>query len=247
MSTIKLSSLYMNGLQNAEFGQLIVRFFEDFSTKSLDINVDADLKRLYEVLQYQLPVYNAALDQIRASEESEQIARLDKVRDRDIQALRDSLKPYRNAKTQNETDAYNAIQLLISEYTGVEDDSYESETNRLNSLIIRLQSPEFYNSALTLGIEKFIMNLAASNTDFNQLFAQRSFKTSQKVVADVKALRKTLASDYKIMTNYISAMASVKEDTYYKDILTIINNGRNYFSNVVLSRRMGNKDAKKPE
>lgn len=247
MSTIKLSSLYMNGLQNAEFGQLIVRFFEDFSTKSLDINVDADLKRLYEALQYQLPVYNAALDQIRASEESEQIARLDKVRGRDIQALRDSLKPYRNAKTQNETDAYNAIQLLISEYTGVEDDSYESETNRLNSLIIRLQSPEFYNSALTLGIEKFIMNLAVSNTDFNQLFAQRSFKTSQKVVADVKALRKTLASDYKTLINYIAAMASVKEDVYYKDILTIINNGRNYFSNVVLSRRVGNKDLKKPE
>lgn len=237
----------MNGLQNAEFGQLIVRFFEDLNTKSLDINVDPDLKRLYEALQDQLPAYNTALDQIRASEESEQIFKLDKVRDRDIQALRDSLKPYRNAKTQTETDAYNAIRLLISEYKGVEDDSYESETNRLNSLIGRLQSPEFYNSALTLGIEKFIMNLAASNTDFNQLFAQRSFKTSQKVVADVKALRKTLASDYKIMTNYIAAMASVKEDTYYKDILTIINNGRNYFSNVVLSRRMGNKDAKRPE
>jgi hypothetical protein len=247
MNTIKLNSLYMNGLQNAEFGQLIVRFFEDLNTKSLDINVDPDLKRLYEALQDQLPAYNTALDQIRASEESEQIFKLDKVRDRDIQALRDSLKPYRNAKTQTETDAYNAIRLLISEYKGVEDDTYESETNRLNSLIGRLQSPEFYNSALTLGIEKFIMNLAASNTDFNQLFAQRSFKTSQKVVADVKALRKTLASDYKIMTNYIAAMASVKEDTYYKDILTIINNGRNYFSNVVLSRRMGNKDAKKSE
>lgn len=237
----------MNGLQNAEFGQLIVRFFEDLYTKSLDINVDPDLKRLYEALQDQLPAYHAALDQIRASEESEQIFKLDKVRDRDIQALRDSLKPYRNAKTQTETDAYNAIRLLISEYKGVEDDSYESETNRLNSLIGRLQSPEFYNSALTLGIEKFIMNLAASNTDFNQLFAQRSFKISQKVVADVKILRKTLASDYKTMINYIAAMASVKEDTYYKDILTIINNGRNYFSNVVLSRRMGNKDAKKSE
>ncbi|MBO6184765.1 MAG: hypothetical protein J6O88_08760 [Chryseobacterium sp.] len=247
MSTIKLNSLYMNGLQNAEFSQLIVRFFEDFNTKSLDINVDVDFKKLYEALQNQLPAYNAALDQIRASEESEQIAKLDKVRDRDIQALRDSLKPYRNAKIQTETDAYNAIRLLISEYKGVEDDSYESETNRLNSLIGRLQSPDFYNSTLTLGIEKFIMNLAASNTDFNQLFAQRSFKTSQKVVTDVKALRKTLASDYKTMTNYIAAMVSVKEDIYYKDILTIINNGRNYFSNVVLSRRMGNKDAKKPE
>lgn len=236
----------MNGLQNAEFGQLIVRFFEDFNTKSLDINVDVDFKRLYEALQNKLPAYNAALNQIKASEESEQIAKLDKVRDRDIQALRDSLKPYRNAKIQTETDAYNAIWLLISEYKGVEDDSYESETNRLNSLIGRLQSPDFYNSALTLGIEKFIMNLAASNTDFNQLFAQRSFKTSQKVVTDVKVLRKTLVSDYKTMTNYIAAMASVKEDSFYKDVLAILNNGRNYFSNVVLSRRTGNKDAKKP-
>lgn len=247
MNTIKLSRLYTNGLHNAEFGQLIVRFFEDFSTTPLDINIDLDFKRLYEALQNQLPAYNAALDQIKASEESEQIAKLDKVRDLDIQALRNSLKPYRNAKTQAETDAHNAIKLLISEYKDVEDDSYESETNRLNSLIGRLQSPEFFNSVLTLGIEKFVMHLTESNIAFNQLFAQRSFKTSQKVVADVKALRKTLASDYKTLINYIAAMSSVKEGVYYKDILAIINNGRNYFSNVVLSRRAGNKDLKKPE
>lgn len=247
MSKIKLIPLDIAALHNAEFGQLIVRFFEDFSTTTLDISVDLDFKKLYDALQMQVPVYNSALNQIRASEESEQIAKLDKVRDSDIFSLRASLKPYRNAKTQVEADAYNLLQLLLSEYKDVEDDSYESETNRLNSLIGRLQSPEFSNAVTTLGIEKFVNHLSDSNIAFNQLFAQRSFKTSQKVVADVRALRKTLASDYKIMTNYIAAMASVKEDIYYKDILTIINNGRNYFSNVVLSRRMGNKDAKKPE
>lgn len=247
MNNSKLSSLHLNGLQNAEFGQLIVRFFEDFSSSSLDVNADLDFKKLYDALQLQIPTYNAALDQVKASEESKQIAALDHTRDLDVQALRYSLKPYRNSRNQAETDAYTALNLLLSEYKDVEHESYESETNKLNSLISRLQATEYAAHVTALGIEKFVTQLADSNTVFNNLFSQRSYKTSQKVVFDVKALRKSLTDDYKKMTAYISALASVKEDAYHKDILAIINNGRTYFSNVVLARRTaGKNNVKKP-
>jgi hypothetical protein len=241
MNTSTLSSLYLNGLQNAEFGQLIVRFFEDFGSSSLDINTDSDFKKLYDALQLQTPAYNAALDQVRASEESKQIAEFDHMRDLDMKALRDSLRPYKNSRIQSEIDAYAVLNLLLSEYKDVEDDSYESETNKLNSLVARLQSSDYTSHVATMDIVKFINQLSDSNTAFNDLFAQRSYKTSQKIVLDVKILRKSLATDYKKMTTYIAALATVKEDAYYKDVLAIINNGRNYFSNVVLARRSGNK------
>lgn len=96
-----------------------------------------------------------------------------------------------------------------------------------------------------MGIVKFINQLADSNTAFNDLFAQRSYKTSQKVVLEVKILRKSLAADYRKMTGYIAALASVKDDAYYKEVLAIINNGRSYFSNVVLARRTANKNVEK--
>lgn len=242
MNTSTLSSLHLNALQNAEFGQLIVRFFEDFSNSSLDVNADADFKKMYEAIQLQIPTFNAALDQIRASEESKQIADFDHIRDLDVKALRDSLKPYKNSRIQSEIDAYAVLNLLLSEYKDVEDESYESETNKLNSLVARLQSSDYASHVATVGIVKFINQLADSNTAFNSLFAQRSYKTSQKVVFDVKVLRKSLAADYKKMTTYIAALAPVKEDTYYKDVLAIINNGRVYFSNVVLARRAAKKN-----
>ncbi|MCY0968553.1 DUF6261 family protein [Chryseobacterium wangxinyae] len=237
----KLTPLDSSRLPHAEFGQLMVRFFEDFASSSLDVTVDSDFKKLYNALQLQIPSYNAALDQIRASEESKQIGEFDHTRDLDMKALRDSLKPYRNSRIQSEIAAYASLHMLLSEYKEVEDESYESETNKLNSLVARLQSSDYTSHVATMGIVKFINQLADSNTAFNTLFGQRSYKTSQKVVFDVKELRKSLAADYKKMTTYIATLATVKDDAYYKDVLAIINNGRNYFSTVVLARRTGKK------
>ena len=238
----KLISLDVARLHHAEFGQLIVRFFEDFDSSDLDQNTDPDFKRLFDALQAQIPTYNNALNQIRANEESQKIAELDAERDADLQSLRDGLKPYKNAKTQAEKDAYNAIKILINEYKGVEDNTYEEETNKLNSLVNRLLSSDYSSHVAALGLVKFINHLADSNTAFNDLFSHRSYQISQKITYEVKTLRKNLREDYNKMTNYISALAPVKEDTYYKDILTIINNGRSYFSTVVVSRRTGNKN-----
>ena len=244
----KLISMDATKLHQAELGQLIVRFYEDFDTSTLDVNTDADFKRMFDALQAQIPGYNSALDQIRASEESANIAELDRVRDADIQSLRDAVRPYRNAKTQTEKDAYDFMKILLDQYKNVQNDSYEEETNRLNTLLEKLLSSEYSTAVSALGLVKFINHLSDSNTAFNELFSHRSFKTSQKQTYDVKALRKVLTTDYKQMCNYIATLADVKSDPFYQDVLAIINNGRNYFSNMVLARRQGKKnDIQKPE
>ncbi|SUX46282.1 DUF6261 family protein [Chryseobacterium indoltheticum] len=237
-----LISLDASKLHHAEFGQLIVRFSEDFSKTSLDTGTDADFKRMYDALQAKIPDYNSALDQIRASEESQKIAKADHVRDADVQALKDSVRPYRNSRTQAEKDAYTAIKILLDQYKGVENTSYEEETNKLNSLVSRLQSSEYSSHVTMLGIIKFINELAASNIAFNDLFAHRSFQSSQKQTYDVKALRKDLNNDYRQLVNYITILADVKTDTFYKDVLAVINNGRSYYANVMLARRNSRKD-----
>src|SRR5690606_8795297 len=130
MKKLKPAPLYYQNLRHPEFGQLIVRFFEDFSKTSLSPNTDPDFKRMFDSLQAQLPAYNRALDQVRASEESEKIEHADAERDRDLQALRDAIKPNRNARSQAERDAYTAVKLLLNEYRKVENASFEEETNR---------------------------------------------------------------------------------------------------------------------
>lgn len=239
----KLVSMDAAKLHHAELGQLIVRFYEDFGASTLDVNTDADFKRMFDAIQAQIPTYNSALDQIRASEESDKIAELDAIRDADIQALRDALRPYRNAKTQTEKDAYAFVKILLDQYKNVQNDSYEEETIRLNTLMEKLLSSEYSSAVSALGLVKFINHLADSNTAFNDLFSHRSFKTSQKQTYDVKALRQALTADYKQMCNYIATLADVKSDAFYQDVLAIINNGRSYFSNIVLARRQGKKNS----
>ncbi|GAA5092734.1 hypothetical protein GCM10023210_22090 [Chryseobacterium ginsengisoli] len=243
MEKHKLVSLHLIRLHHAEFGQFIVRFFEDFSRTSLDANTDADFKRMFDALQTQIPNYNSALDQVRASEESAKIAEADKARDIDVQALKDSVKPYRNAKVQTEKDAYISIKILLDQYKGVEDTSYEEETNKLNLLVAKLQSPEYSSHVATLGIVKFVNHLSDSNIAFNDLFSHRSYQVSQKQTYDVKALRKILTDDYSQMANYIAMLANIKSDVFYKDVLAVINNGRKYFSDL-LARRNGNSSPK---
>lgn len=238
----KLISMDATKLHHAEFGQLIIRFYEDFAASALNAETDLDFKRMYDAIQAQIPTYNSALDQIRASEESKKIAELDDIRDADMQALRDAIKPYRNAKTETEKNAYAFVKILLDQYKNVQDDSYEEETIRLNTMLEKLLSSEYSAAVSALGLIKFINHLAESNKDFNDLFSHRSFKTSQKQTYDVKMLRQTLTTDYKQMCNYIATLADVKQDIFYQNVLAIINNGRNYFANIVLARRQGKKN-----
>ncbi len=237
----KLVSLDLPRLHHAEFGQLIVRFFEDLDSSSVNTGTDADFKRMLDAIQAQIPTYNGALDQIRANEESAKIAELDAIRDADLQALRDSLKPYKNAKTQTEKDAYVSVKILLDQYKKVQHASYEEETNRVNTLVEKLLSSDYSSQVSVLGIIKFANHLSDSNNDFNRTFGIRSFQQSKKTNFDVKELRKLLTQDYKQMASYILTLANVKDDTFYQDVLAALNNGRTYFSSVVLSRRTGNK------
>ncbi|SIP86459.1 hypothetical protein SAMN05880574_10172 [Chryseobacterium sp. RU37D] len=237
----KLIRVDLSRLHHAEFGQFIVRFFEDFSSSNLNTNTDTDFKRMFDAIKSQSLIYNAALDQVKASEESAKIAEADNVRDADLQALRDAVKPYRNAKTQTEKDAYATIKLLLNQYKNVQHASYEEETNKLNTLVEKLLSSEYSFHVSALSIVKFANHLSDSNRAFYTIFSKHSYQESQKQTFDVKVLRTRLAHDYKQISNYIATLADVKNDVFYKDVLAILNNGRAYFSNVILSRRNGSK------
>lgn len=236
MEKLKITTLDVAKLHHAEFGQFIIRLIEDFGKTSLDANTDADFKAMYDGLQAQIPTYNSALEQIRASEESKKIAEADQVRDSDVQALKDSIKPYRSAKTQAEKDAYTAVKIVLDQFKGVESNSYEEETNKLNLLTTKLLSADYTSALDTLGVKKFVDNLSASNTAFNEIFAHRSYQTSQKVTYNVKALRKTMMQDYSKMANYMVALANVKSDAFYKSVLDVINNSRKYYADVLARR-----------
>lgn len=241
MKTPKLVVLHTANLHNAEFSQFIARFFEDFAGSGISLEADATFKELYESLNTKIPVYNKALEQVRAKEESKKLSELDKVRDADVQALKDSIKPYRNAKTEAKQKAYHAIKLVLDGYKDVIKDTYEEETNRVKTLISTLKSAQYQAQVETLKIGEFLGELETSNTAFNELFSHRSLKDLQKEVYNVKGLRKELTDIYQKLSAYINANAQVKPDEFFVKTLEVLNNSRKYYADVLARRKAGGK------
>ncbi|MDO4230025.1 MAG: DUF6261 family protein [Capnocytophaga sp.] len=245
MGNLKLTSIHLPKLHNAEFGQFITRFLEDFEKTNLSLDTDADFKVLYNSLKEKLPAYQKALEQIRANEESKHIADLDKVRDYDMQALRDSIKPYRNVKTEEKKKAYHTLKIVLDSYKNLRDEAYEKETAQINSLITTLKTGHYAEAARTLNITEFILELEKTNKEFNDVFAHRSYQALNKETYNAKDVRKEIVEVYRKMTNYIVTLADVKQDEFYKKVLEVINNSRKYYADVIARRSSKVKDEEK--
>ena len=224
MKKLKLNKLDYVRLHNAEFGQFIARFFEDLDKSGKTLSHDADLSQLAQDLKNQLPEYEKALEKI-------------KDRDNALQALKTSIKAYRTSKEEPETKAYNTLKIVFDQYKGVEGDSFEKETNRINTLVATLQSPEYMDDITVLAINKFVDRLKKANIDFNDLFSHRSVQNAQKGSYDVKELRKVMIDKYKKLADYVLALAEVKQDPFYRELLEIINNSRKYYADMLAKRK----------
>ena len=244
MKKAKLNPIYLQGLHHAEFGQFIDRFINDFSEANLDLNTDSDFKTLFDDLKSKVPTYNKSLVQIRENENTKKIAELDKERDNEFQALKDSIKPYRNAKKDPQIKAYNTLKILLDEYKNITTLSYEEETKKISSLLSSLKNSDYQPHITTLKIEEFISELEKSNTAFNTLFGERSAQNIGKESYDTKALRKEITDIYRKLTNYIIVLVEIKTDPFYRKTLEVINNSRKYYADT-LAKRNGQKTEKK--
>ena len=241
MKKYTLIRLDLFRVKNAEFKQFITRFFEDFQGTELSLDTDEVFKSLFESLKSKSDTYAKALEQVRAKEESKKISELNKIRNADFQALKDSIKPYRNAKTEAKQKAYHAIKLVLDNYKDVTKDTYEEETKRLNTLISTLKSATYQAQVETLKIGEFLSELETSNTAFNELFSHRSLKDLQKEVYNVKDLRKELTDIYQRLSAYIIANAQVKDEAFFTKTLEVLNNSRKYYADVLARRKAGVK------
>lgn len=242
MGNNKLTPIHLPKLHNAEFGQFITRFFEDFEKTNLQADTDADFKVLYEELKAILPTYIKSLEQIRTNKESKLIADLDKVRDHDIQALRDSIKPYRNTKSEEKQKAYHSLKIVFDSYKNIREEAYEKQTALVNTLITTLKTGSYAQASETLNIKEFILELEKTNREFNDVFARRSFETINKETYNVKDIRKEIVEIYRKISNYILILTDIKQDDFYKKTLEVINNSRKYYADVIARRGAKTKE-----
>jgi hypothetical protein len=79
---MKLYPLNITKLPYLDSGQFIVRYLTDYQNSGLNHTTDRDFKVLHESLITQSPLFNAALMQVRANAETEELLVLDDARDK---------------------------------------------------------------------------------------------------------------------------------------------------------------------
>ncbi|MGV3312309.1 DUF6261 family protein [Streptococcus suis] len=236
----KLQSLPINSLRHPEVAQFLTRFLDDLDKKGLVASKEDVIEKLLTGIRTNLPSFQQSLEQVRASEKSLSISEADELRDADLQALRDSIKPYRVSKREAEKSAYASLKLLFEQYKDTAKANYEQETALLTSLLDKLKT-SYSDQISALGVDKFVANLEESHREFETRFASRSQESLTKVSYDVKALRKAVLAPYQDLTEYVAIMVKVKDDAIYQDLLEVLNNSRKYYADI-LSRRKGVKE-----
>ena len=235
---MKLIEISTSRLQNLEVGQFIIRFLTDFQNQNLDPATDPDFKRLFDALKAQSPLFDAALIQIKAKAETELLIKLDANRDRAIRTLRRAHLVAEYGDDNAEQEAYTAIKIVLKTYRDIENENYEAESLAIDNLITELRSAKNATAIQLLGLERYINKLEEANTIFKNTFDKRSTNTISTEVFDTKLLRKTILQAYKNLSEYVLVMAKNKNNPFYTDTLTALNNGRKYFSDL-LARRNG--------
>lgn len=236
---MKLHRLNVMRLQYVESGQFIIRFLTDFENTTLDATQDSEFDALYQSLLLQSPIYDRALMQIRARAESEQLLLLDAIRDKKIATFRTALNVFTHSDIPSEKAAYALMMTAVRTYKGIEHMNFEAESLAVNNFIAELRTPKFANSMTTLGLNGHLNALETANSDFKDLFNTRSTAINTTEVFDTKALRKAILDTYKELAEYVHVMAKRKNTAYYIELLTILNTGRRYYSDI-LARRGGN-------
>lgn len=237
---MELHPIRVSQLQQVESGTFLDRFFTDFSESGLSLATDPEFASQYETLQEQLPTYKRALVQITAREESVELSRLDTIRDRKFTVVRRAVSVYEYSDDEGELTAYRTIDVILRKYKNVEKSNYETESLNIE-LFIRDVREAKDDAMNVLGLSRNIDNLEAANENFRAKFNSRSSENVSTEVFDVKMLRRNIFETYSDLATSTYLTAKRKNTPFYVTLMSVINNGRAYFSDILARREAINK------
>ena len=228
-------------LTHLEAGQLIKSSVKDLETAAINPATDSHINSYVNQMITDSALFDKGLLQIKKNQETDEIARLDRLRDLSLSAFNRQLKVYELSINPAFVAAYKAITIVVKNYKNLATLNYEAESNGIDNLIADFNSPAYAPHIATLNMGAFLGSIAAANDDFKVLFSKRTTDISFTEVFNIKEIRKTAFANYTNYTQYVLSLARVNTgDAYYNNILNIINQTRKYYSDLLAKREGGN-------
>jgi len=242
---MKLYPIPVSRLQILESGQFITNLITDYTKSGLNPGTDAEYNKQYEALTTLSTPYNAALNQIKAQKETEELMNLDILRDQSLTTIRRAVSLFEFSRDAAEISAYKEVVIILRKYTALERANYPAETLGIDKVVAEIRGAKDDPMGV-LQLKNHVDLLEEENTAFKVKFADRSSDVISTVSYDVKTMRKEIFEVYSTLADYVALMAKIKKEAYFLDTLKVFNYSREYFADI-LARREGINKKNRPD
>lgn len=237
---MKIEIIHLSHLRNEEHFQ----FHTDF--KNLTETSDPALLGIAPAWADYLLQYNnerEALDVIRKSAVTDELAEADALRDNTYKGLRDALKSAGRHFLAEKQQAAARLKVVLDHYNGMSIKPYDEETAAINSLLAELAN---HVADLTLlGLSEWVSELQANNQAFDSLKKARYSEIASKTQLRMKETRVLSDDAYSHITERINALAIVNGEAANAAYINELNQRIASYSNL-LARRKGRNAKDEP-
>lgn len=195
-----------------------------------------------------LPLYAneaEALDVIRKSAVTDEIANADHLRDTTFRGMCDTVKGATNHFTPTKREAAERIQIAIDHFGNINTKPYDEQTASIKTLLADLNTA-YSEDVTTLRLEEWITELQANNDAFEALMNERYSDDAGKTQLKMKEVRKEVDAAYHTITTRIDALAVVNGPETYTPFVNELNTRIEKYNNMLAQRKGRNAKSDEP-
>jgi hypothetical protein len=228
-----IADLHLNHLRNEEHYQ----FHTDFK-KLIESNDPATLKigALFTSYAQMYSNEGEALDLIRKSALTEDIAQADSYRDSIFRGMCDAVKSAEKHFNPATQQAATRLRVVLDHYGNVAVKGYDEETAAISKLVADLEKEYSADMAAT-GLTGWVSELKTRNNNFDALKKNRYSEASEKTMLRMKQVRVDIDNKYHEITNRINALIIVEGGAAYAAFVNEMNARINSYSKTLAQRK----------
>jgi hypothetical protein len=189
----------------------------------------------------------SALDLIRRSELTAKIEEQDRRRDAVYRGFVDSVKGATKHFDTQKSEAALKVLNVIKHYGNIALKTLDAETAAIDDLLCEIDE-QLTAPIQLLGLEDWLTHLAAENTAFKTLVADRYAETAARPDVQMKAARKDVDAAFRALLNQVDALVLVNGSANYDAFIAALNAISERYKNILAQEAgMRKKDKENSE
>lgn len=219
-------------LQNAEHLALM----SDLLVLVKEMNLQP-FEGLKNRLQTQVAQAEAGHVQIRKSEHTEELVKLDDHRDMLYRGLVLRVQSELYSQQEDLQKAAQKVLLVVETYGNFTKHNYQKETVEIQNFLADLKSEEYLPSVQKIGVEQWVTWLEDANNKFHQAYTSRRDEYAAQPSFDMKNIRKELDETLKKIMQTAEALEILQPSEPLKTFIAKANASITKWNEIIAQRR----------